>query len=72
MHEVSLAHTHAAVEEEGIVGLGGALSDCLRGGPRKLFSVADDESLEGVARIEFAAAVQSNLACCGPAGAAGR
>ena len=53
VHQVGLAHAHAAVEEERIVGLGGALGDGQRGGAGKLVAVADDEGVEGVARVEL-------------------
>ncbi len=53
VHQVGLAHAHAAVEEERIVGLGGALGHGQRGGAGKLVAVADDEGIEGVARVEL-------------------
>ncbi len=34
LHQVRLAHAHAAIEKQRIVSLGGLLGDCLRGGVR--------------------------------------
>ena len=53
VHQVRLAHSHAAIEEERIVGARGPLGDGQRGGARKLVAVADDEVVEGVARIQL-------------------
>ncbi len=57
LHEMSLAHAHAAVEEERIVSLGRTLGDRLAGGVGKLIAAADDEGVEGVASIELRGAV---------------
>ncbi len=46
VHQVGLAHADAAVEEERVVGLGGALGDGLRGGHGELVAAADDEGVE--------------------------
>ena len=53
VHQVGLAHAHAAIEEERIVGLGGPFGHRQRGGARKLIAVADHERIEGVARVEL-------------------
>ncbi len=58
LHEVGLAHTHAAIEEERIVGLAGSGGDGQSGGMGKLVSAADDEAAEGVARIELGRTVK--------------
>ena len=50
VHQVRLAHSHAAIEEERVVGARGALGDGQRSGASKLVAVADDEIVEGVAR----------------------
>ena len=48
MHQVGLAQTDAAVDEERVVGLRGDLRDGASGGMRELVRRADDEALEGV------------------------
>jgi hypothetical protein len=53
VHQVGLAHAHAAIEEQGIVGLRGPLGHGQRGGARKLVAVADHEGVKGVARVEL-------------------
>ena len=53
VHQVGLAHADAAIEEERIVGARGPLGDGQRGGAGKLVAVADDEGVEGVARVEL-------------------
>src|SRR5271166_5526581 len=57
LHEVSLAHADAAVEEQRVVGLGGPLGDGLAGGVGELVAAADDEGVEGVARVQLRGAV---------------
>ena len=57
LHQVSLAHADAAVEEERVVGLGRALGHGLAGGVGKLVAAADDERVEGVARIQLRCAI---------------
>ncbi len=53
VHEVGFAHADAAVEEEGVVGLGGALGDGDGGGERELVAGAGDEAVEVVAGVEL-------------------
>ena len=53
VHEVRLAHAHAAVEEERVVSLGGLLGDGHGGGAGELIAGSADEAVEGVARIEL-------------------
>ncbi len=53
VHEVGFAHADAAVEEEGVVGLGGSFGDGLRGGHGELVSGADDEGVELIFRVEL-------------------
>ena len=53
VHQVGLAHADAAVEKERIVGLRWALGDGFGGGAGELVAVADDEGVEGVARVEL-------------------
>ena len=53
VHQVGLAHAHAAIQEERIVGARRPLGHRQRGGARKLVAVADDEGVEGVARVEL-------------------
>ena len=62
MHQMCLAHADAAVEKQRIVGLGRTLCDSQRGRAGELIAVADDEVVEGVARVE--------LRSCGPVEAA--
>ena len=57
VHQVGLAHADAAVEEERVVGLGRTLRDRLAGGVGELVAAADDEGVEGVARIQLRGAV---------------
>ena len=57
LHEVSLAHADAAVEEERVVSLRRTLGDGLAGGVGKLVAAADDEGVEGVARIQLRRAI---------------
>ena len=52
MQEVSLAQPGSAVDEERVVGLGGLLRDGDRCGMRESIGRADDESVEGVLRVE--------------------
>ena len=53
VHQVRLAHAHAAIEKQRIVGARGPLGHGQRRGARKLVAVADHEIVEGVARIEL-------------------
>ena len=53
VHQVRLAHSDAAVEEERVVGARRPLCDGQRSGAGKLVAVADDEGVEGVSRIEL-------------------
>ena len=48
-----LAQAHAAIEEKRVVGFRGLLGDGERGGVRELVRRADDERVEGVARIQL-------------------
>ena len=57
VHEVGLAHADAAVEEERIVGLRGALGDGHGGGHGELVSAAGDEAVELIARVELGGGV---------------
>ncbi len=52
MHEMRLAEADTAIEEERIEGDIGCFRHAARGGMRKLVRLADDESIEGEARIE--------------------
>ena len=53
VHEMSLAHADAAIEEEWVVGLGGSLGDGLCGGHGELIARSDDERVEVVAGVEL-------------------
>ena len=53
LHQVGLAHAHAAVEKERVVGLRGLLGHGQRGRMRELVRRADDERFERVARVEL-------------------
>ena len=53
VHQVGLAHADAAVHEERVVGLRGALGDGLRRSMRELIAAADHEAVELVARVEL-------------------
>ena len=57
LHQVGFAHSDATVEEEWVVGLGWPLRYGLAGGVGKLVAAADDEGVEGVARIQLRGAV---------------
>ena len=57
LHQVGLAHSNAAVEEQRVVGLGGTLCYRLGGSVRELIAGADHESLEGVAGIQQRSAI---------------
>ena len=64
VHQVGLAHTHAAIEKQRVVSLGRLLGDGAGRGVRKFVGLADDECFEGVARLELIVAaleVQSRL-----------
>src|SRR5512146_1492734 len=58
VHQVSLAHSYAAIQEERIVGARRTLSNGQRSCASKLIAVADHEIVERVARVE--------LRCCRP------
>ncbi len=53
VHEVGFAHADAAIEEQGVVCLGGALGDGLGCGHGELVAGADDEGVELVLGIEL-------------------
>jgi len=53
VHQVGLAHAHAAVEEERVISLGRLLGDRARGCMRKLIGFADDKAVEGIARVQL-------------------
>ena len=57
LHQVGLAHADAAVEEERVVGFRRTFGDRLAGGVGELIAAADDECVEGVARIQLRRAV---------------
>src|SRR5208283_4937489 len=57
LHEVSLAHANAAVEEQRVVGFGRTFGDGLASGVRELIARADDKSVESVARVELRSAI---------------
>ena len=57
LHQVGLAHADAAIQEERVVGLRRTLRDRLAGGVGELVAAADDEGVEGVARIQLRRAV---------------
>ena len=54
VHQVRLAESDAAVDEERVVGLRGDLGDGAGGGVGELVRGADDEALEGVLGVEVA------------------
>src|SRR5207248_9001388 len=68
LHEVGLAHADAAIEEERVIGLRWPLRDGLARCVRKLISAADDESVEGVARIQLRSAIPVESRLRGMAG----
>ena len=68
VHEMGLAHADAAVEEERVVGLGGALGDGLGGGHGELVAAADDEGVELVARVELGGGVPVEAGLLGRGG----
>ena len=57
LHQVRLAEPHPAVEVQRVVRLAGRVGDGARGGVSELVARADDEVLEGVARVEARAAL---------------
>jgi hypothetical protein len=57
LHEVRLAHTDAAVEEQRVVSLGGPLGDGLASRVCELVPAADDERVERITRIQLRSAV---------------
>ena len=65
VHQVRLAEAHAAVQEQRVVGVSGALRDRQARGMREAVGGADDEGPEGVARVE------ADRAALGSADAAG-
>jgi hypothetical protein len=52
VHEVGLAESDAAVQEQGVVGAARVLGHLEGAGARKLIALALDETLEGEIRIE--------------------
>ena len=52
VHQVRLAHAHAAVDEQGIVALRRAAGHRFGGGVRKLVARTDDEILEREPGVE--------------------
>jgi len=54
VHEVGLSEPHAAVYEERVVALAGALGHRLADGVRELVAAPDDERVEGVVLAEIA------------------
>ena len=52
VHEVGLAETHTAVQEERVVRLAGRLGDSAAGGVSESTGVADHERAEGERRVE--------------------
>src|SRR5262249_32027191 len=62
MHQVRLAHTHSAVEEQRVVGFRGLLGHCARSSMREFVGLAYNEGVEGVAVVEnVIAAVEIQL-----------
>ena len=57
LHQVGLAHADAAVQEQRVVGLGGAFRHRAGGSVGKLIAGADDEVVEGVLGIELSRSV---------------
>ncbi len=53
VHQVGLAHAHAAVEEERVISFGRLLGDRARGCMGKLIGFADDKGVEGIARVQL-------------------
>ena len=56
VHQVGLAHAHAAVQEQRVVRFGGLFRNGARRGVRKLIGLADHESVEGIAQIQLVVA----------------
>jgi hypothetical protein len=53
LHQVSFAHTDAAIEEERVVSLRRTFRNRLASRVGKLITTADDEGVEGVAWVEL-------------------
>ena len=53
LHQMRLAESHPAVQEQRIVGFRGLLGDGQGRGVRELIRGADDKRVEGVARVEL-------------------
>ena len=53
VHQVSLAHTHAAIEEQRVIGFRWTLGHGLAGGVCELVAIPDHEGVKGIARIEL-------------------
>ena len=53
VHQVRLAHAHAAIHEQRVVGLGWSLRHSLRRGAGELVAIADHESIERIARVQL-------------------
>ncbi len=58
LHQMGLAHSDAAIEEERIVCLAGSRGDGESGGMGELVSAANDEAAEGVTRVELRRAIE--------------
>jgi hypothetical protein len=71
VHQVGFAHTDAAVEEERVVGLGGALGDSLGGGHGELVAAADDEGVELIFGVELGGGAPVEAGLLGGTGGAG-
>ena len=74
VQQVGLPESWRRVQEQRVVGLTGRLGDGQRGGVRQAVAVADDELVEGVARVEVVrgpAAVAASLCSALWAAAAG-
>src|ERR1700687_3153303 len=57
VHQVRLAHAHAAIKKERVVRFGGLLGHRARCGVRKFIGLADHEGVEGVAQVELVVVV---------------
>src|SRR5215470_6866465 len=57
LHQMGLAHAHAAVQEQWVVGLRGTLGYGLAGGMRKLVAATDHKCVERVSRVELCGTV---------------
>src|SRR5207302_3256023 len=57
LHQVSLAHANAAVEEKRVIGLRWTLCNSSASRMGKLVTAADDERVESVARVQLRGAI---------------